>query len=72
LIAVSLDEGVERLAVYNEKIAEIMLQKEELTNAQLLFGLEVRLLVLQNRAPPYPSVGTDFVPNWLQFPSNPT
>ena len=39
--AASLDEGVERLAVYNEKIAEIVLQKEELTNAQLLFGLEV-------------------------------
>jgi len=37
----SLDDGLERLAVYNDKVAEIIAQKEELANAQMLFGLEV-------------------------------
>jgi dynein heavy chain len=37
----SLDVGLERMSVYRARVAELAKAKEELTNAQLLFGLEV-------------------------------
>lgn len=38
---VPLDVGLERMSLYRQRVADLHKVKEELTNAQLLFGLEV-------------------------------